>query len=97
MSPTPVGRRFFLQSVGGAFVASTWAGKSLYGAANAVRPAPSPDGTTSITFLEQTEVLICGSTLFACQLAIDSAKRGKKTVLVMDRVNPFFEGIACLR
>jgi glycine/D-amino acid oxidase-like deaminating enzyme len=97
MSSTPVGRRFFLQSVGGAFVASTLGRKSLYGGAESVVPAPATDGTALITFLEPAEVLICGSTLFACQLALDAAKRGKKTVLVMDRVNPFFEGIACLR
>jgi glycine/D-amino acid oxidase-like deaminating enzyme len=47
--------------------------------------------------MEPAEVLVCGTTLFACQLALDAAKRGKKTVLVMDRVNPFFEGISCLR
>ncbi|MEI7776484.1 MAG: FAD-dependent oxidoreductase, partial [Verrucomicrobiota bacterium] len=97
MSPTPVGRRFFLQSVGGAFVASAIGGKPLYGAAESVVPVSAKNGTTLITFLEPAELLICGSTLFACQLAVDAAKRGKKTVLVLDRVNPFFEGIACLR
>lgn len=97
MRTTPVGRRFFLQSVGSVLAASALAGKSLYGAAEAFVPVPAADGTALFTFMEPAEVLICGSTLFACQLALDAAKRGKKTVLVMDRVNPFFEGITCLR
>jgi len=78
-------------------MASAITPRSLYGSAETVSPAPSAEGTARITFMEPAEVLICGSTLFACQLALDSAKRGKKTVLVMDRVNPFYEGIACLR
>ena len=90
-------RRAFLQSVSGALAVSAITGRPLYGAADAV-PAVFPgDGTTRIRFLEPAEALICGSTLFACQLALDSALSGKRTVLVMDRVNPFFEGIACLR
>ncbi|RFC41665.1 MAG: Dehydrogenase (flavoprotein) [Verrucomicrobia bacterium] len=97
MTPSPVGRRVFLQSVGGAFVASAFAPKSLYGAAESVAPTASAEGKAQITFLEPAEVLVCGSTLFACQLALEAAKRGKRTVLVLDRVNPFYEGIACLR
>jgi len=52
---------------------------------------------TSITFLEEAEVLICGSTLFACDLALRAARAGKRTVLAMERTNPFYEGISCLR
>jgi hypothetical protein len=51
----------------------------------------------AITFLERTEVLICGSTLFACELALEAARAGKHTALVMERTNPFYEGIVCLR
>ncbi len=76
---------------------SAFAGRPLYGAADAVPAEATGDGTARIRFLEPAEVLICGSTLFACQLALDSALSGRRTVLVMDRVNPFFEGIACLR
>ncbi len=90
-------RRAFLHTVTGALAVSAFAGRPLYGAADAVSAEPSADGTTRIRFLEPAEVLICGSTLFACQLALDSALSGRRTVLVMDRVNPFFEGIACLR
>ena len=52
---------------------------------------------TTITFLEEAEVLICGSTLFACNLAVEAARAGKRTVLAMERTNPFYEGIPCLR
>jgi hypothetical protein len=90
-------RRAFLQTVSGALAASAFAGRPLYGAADAVAASASEDGTTRIRFLEPAEVLICGSTLFACQLALDSALGGRRTVLVMDRVNPFFEGVSCLR
>jgi hypothetical protein len=69
----------------------------LYGGAERLTLRTSTDGTISIPFTEPTEVLICGSTLFACQLALDSAARGWKTTLMIERVNPFFEGISCLR
>ena len=53
--------------------------------------------TISITFLERADVLICGSTLLACDLALRAARAGKRTVLAMERTNPFYEGISCLR
>jgi hypothetical protein len=93
----PILRREFLQSVGALAALSALPARSLYGAAADTALAPRPDGTVPITFGEPVEVLICGSTLFACQLAIDSARAGQRTALVMDRVNPFYEGIACLR
>ena len=90
-------RRTFLGAMGGAVALSALPWRSLYGAAGDITPAPRPDGTVPITFWDPVDVLICGSTLFACQLAIQSAKTGGRTALVMDRVNPFYEGIACLR
>ncbi|MEI6873199.1 MAG: FAD-dependent oxidoreductase, partial [Verrucomicrobiota bacterium] len=97
MKSSPVDRRTFLQSLGGALAAASLAGRPLYGASPSILPAASLNGGVPITFLEPADVLICGSTLFACQLALESARKGHRTVLVMDRVNPFFEGIACLR
>jgi hypothetical protein len=70
---------------------------SLYGSAEDLTLAPRADGTVPITFWDPVDVLICGSTLFACQLAVDCARAGRRTMLVMDRVNPFYEGVACLR
>jgi hypothetical protein len=93
----PIDRRTFLQSVGTLAALSALPAGSLYGAAADLALAPRPDGTVPITFGEPVDVLICGSTLFACQLAIDAARAGQRTALVMDRVNPFYEGIACLR
>lgn len=93
----PIDRRVFLQSVGALAALSALPAGSLYGAAADLALAPRPDGTVPITFGEPVDVLICGSTLFACQLAIDAARAGQRTALVMDRVNPFYEGIACLR
>ncbi|MFM8533134.1 MAG: FAD-dependent oxidoreductase, partial [Acidimicrobiia bacterium] len=90
-------RRTFLQSVGALAAMSALPGRMLYGAASDAPLLPRADGTVPITFDETVDVLICGSTLFACQLAIDSARAGLRTALVMDRVNPFYEGIACLR
>ncbi len=90
-------RRTFLQSVGGALAAATLPGRAIYGASEGFAGAAPGDGTTQIRFLEPTDVLICGSTLFACQLAMELALSGRRTLLVMDRVNPFFEGISCLR
>ena len=60
-------------------------------------PGPRPDGRVEMAFLEPARVLICGSTLFACDLAVRLARVGMAPVLVMERVNPFFEGISCLR
>lgn len=93
----PIRRRTFLQSVGAAAALSALPWRSLYGAAEDAPPAPRPDGTVSIPFWNPTDVLIGGSTLFACELAVQSARAGLRTTLVMDRVNPFYEGIACLR
>lgn len=90
-------RRTFLQSVGGALAAATFPGRPLYGASEGFAAAATGDETTQIRFLEPTDVLICGSTLFACQLALDLSASGRRTLLVMDRVNPFFEGVSCLR
>lgn len=71
--------------------------RSTYGwAADAVFE-DQRDGLVRIPFHEPTDVLICGSTLFACDLAIRVAATGRRTTLVMERVNPFFEGITCLR
>lgn len=97
MTPPLLDRRQFLQSCGGAIAFAAMQGKPLYGSAESVQAQPTGDGTVDIAFLEDTDVLICGSTLFACQLAMDSAKQGRRTTLVIDRVNPFFEGISCLR
>ena len=83
--------------MGGAIAVAALHGRSLYGAAGSVQVVPTPDGAIDVSFLEGTDVLICGSTLFACQLAMDAAKKGLRTTIVMDRVNPFFEGISCLR
>jgi hypothetical protein len=83
--------------VSGAIAVSAFSGRPLYGAADASPAVAHTNGTTRIRFLEPAEVLICGSTLFACQLALESALSGKQTVLVMDRVNPFFEGVTCLK
>jgi NADPH-dependent 2,4-dienoyl-CoA reductase/sulfur reductase-like enzyme len=69
----------------------------MYGAADAAPPSRDPEGTVGFSLHKHADVLICGSTLFACQLALDAAAKGFRTVLVMDRVNPFLEGIACLR
>jgi hypothetical protein len=93
----PIKRRTFLHSVGALAALSALPNRSLYGGAADITLSPRIDGTVPITFGEPVEVLICGSTLFACQLAIDSARAGNRTALVMDRVNPFYEGIACLR
>jgi hypothetical protein len=90
-------RREFLQSLGGAVAAAALQGRPLYGSAESLQIRSTGDGLIDVSFLEDTDVLICGSTLFACQLAMDSAKQGKRTTLVMERVNPFFEGISCLR
>jgi hypothetical protein len=90
-------RRTFLQSVGAAAAWSTLPGRPLYGGAPDVAPAPSSEGAVPIAFWEPVDVLICGSTLFACQLALDAARGGLRTALMMERVNPLFEGVACLR
>ncbi|MEI6715640.1 MAG: FAD-dependent oxidoreductase [Verrucomicrobiota bacterium] len=90
-------RRHFLQLTGSTLLAAAAPWKNLYGATEDVAQTPRPDGKVAISFLEAADVLICGSTLFACELAIQSAKSGKRTVLVMERVNPFFEGVTCLR
>lgn len=94
---TPVARRTFLQSLGAAAALSALPTRPLYGASADASPSPVADGTAPIIFWDPADVLICGSTLFACDLALQSARAGQRTVLVMDRVNPFFEGIACLR
>jgi len=90
-------RRSFLQAVGASAILSVLPTRSLYGgAADTVLPARR-DGTVAIAFREPVDLLICGSTLFACQLALDATRGGLRTLLVMDRVNPFLEGVACLR
>lgn len=98
---TPLGsslpRRAFLQTLGAAATVAALPGRALYGASPETRPAPSPTGQVPVRFFEPVDVLICGSTLFACQLAIDAGRSGLRTALVMDRVNPYLEGISCLR
>ena len=92
-----ISRRHFVGLAATASLLAPFAVRQLYGAASDTTPGATADGTVPIIFRDPTEVLICGSTLFACDLALQSARAGKKTILVMDRVNPFFEGIACLR
>ena len=90
-------RRQFLQSVATTVALSALPARSLYGgAADTILPARR-DGTVPIAFREPVDLLICGSTLFACQLALDATRRGLRTLLVMERVNPYLEGVACLR
>ena len=96
MSVLNLNRRRFLQ-LAGAGAALSLVPRGLYGFAADAIPEDQSDGRIQINFAESTEVLICGSTLFACDLAVRAAMAGKKTTLVMDRVNPFFEGITCLR
>jgi hypothetical protein len=88
---TKMDRREFCKVTGAVVAAGNrvWARVDPATRAKAVR--------VPITFLERTEVLICGSTLFACELALEAARAGKHTVLVMERTNPFYEGIVCLR
>lgn len=90
-------RRTLLKWTGGAALLAALPGRALYGWADDAVPPARTDGCIPMTFHEPVEVLICGSTLFACQLAIRTAQAGRRTMLVMDRVNPFLEGIACLR
>lgn len=93
-NPSTMHRRSFLQSIGAAAALSA---RPLYGSAEEHVPVLRTDGTIPVAFWDPVDVLICGSTLFACQLAVDAARAGLRTALVMDRVNPFFEGITCLR
>jgi FAD dependent oxidoreductase len=90
-------RRDFLTLTGGAVMIPAFSHRTLYGGVDDATPAAQVEGTVPMVFHEPTDVLICGSTLFACNLALRSAKAGQKTVLAMERVNPFFEGITCLR
>ena len=96
MTQYTLNRRNFIQ-LAGAAASLTLLPRGLYGFANESAPDEQAGGQIRINFAESTDVLICGSTLFACDLAIRCAKAGKKTTLVMDRVNPFFEGLSCLR
>ena len=82
---SPIKRRTFLHSVGALAALSALPSRPLYGAAADVALSPRPDGTVPITFGEPVDVLICGSTLFACQLAVDSARAGQRTALVMGK------------
>lgn len=97
MTPSPVDRRTFLQSVAGTVAAAAVTPSLLYGGANSAPPGQNSEGSIGLAIHKHVDVLICGSTLFACQLALDLAAKGRNTVLVMDRVNPFLEGISCLR
>ncbi len=90
-------RRQFLQLSASTLIAAVAPWKNLYGASQDRESAPRTDGKTAISLLEPAEILICGSTLFACDLAIRAARSGKRTVLMLDRVNPFEEGVTCLR
>lgn len=92
----PIDRRTFHRLAGSGALMSLLP-RSTYGYADDAVFPDQRDGRISIPFHESTDVLICGSTLFACDLAIRTASTGRRTMLVMDRVNPFFEGIACLR
>ena len=101
VSPTQsqgnVTRRNFLRFAAGAAAISAGPRHNLYGSADDCAPSPREDGRLALPLHEPTEVLICGSTLFACDLALRSARAGKKTTLVMDKANPCFESITCLR
>lgn len=97
MIPALVNRRTFIQAVGGAMAAGALPVGRLYGGAESSTPDSATAGTITVPFFSRPDVLICGSTLFACQLALETAKKGLKTVLAVERVNPFFEGISCLR
>lgn len=93
MSPRPpIRRRNFLHTTAAALVLPPLCEA-------AARPGPDKlaDGLIHVTMWDPVEVLICGSTLFACQLAVDSARAGLRTALMMERVNPFLEGVSCLR
>ena len=50
-----------------------------------------------ITFQKSCDALVCGSTLYALDLAITSARAGRRVVLAMERTNPFIESIGALR
>ncbi|MBN8216402.1 MAG: FAD-dependent oxidoreductase [Spirochaetes bacterium] len=54
-------------------------------------------GQLNLPFHPPADILICGSSLGACELAVQMAERGRRTVLAMERVNPFYEGVAALR
>jgi glycine/D-amino acid oxidase-like deaminating enzyme len=90
-------RRDFLGLAGTAVMMSAFSRRTLFGRVADATPTVRTDGTVPMVFHEPAEVLICGSTLFACDLAVRSARAGHRTVLAMERVNPFFEGITCLR
>jgi FAD dependent oxidoreductase len=90
-------RRTFLHSIGAAAAFSLVGQRPLYGGTTDTNVPHRADGSTPLALREPCDVLICGSTLFACQLAVDAAKAGLRTVLAIDRVNPFLEGVACLR
>ncbi len=92
-----VSRRSFLRFAAGAAAITAGPWDRLYGSAADCAASPRQDGRLALPFHEPTEVLICGSTLFACDLALQSARAGKTTTLVMDKANPCFEGITCLR
>jgi len=92
-----VTRRDFVRLAAGAAAITAGPWHNLYGSADDCSLAPRSDGRLALPFQAATEVLICGSTLFACDLALQSARAGKRTTLVMEGTNPYFEGIACLR
>lgn len=91
-------RRTFVQATGAALAAAAQGrrgiARGIAGDTEAVGGSPH---RVAISFLEPADVLICGSTLFACDLAIKAARAGKRATLVMERTNPFHEGIGCLR
>jgi hypothetical protein len=91
-----VTRRSFIRfAAGAAITAGPW--HNLYGSADDYAASAQADGRLALPVHAPTEVLIGGSTLFACDLALRSARAGKMTTLVMDRANPCFENITCLR
>lgn len=51
---------------------------------------------TTITFMDTCDVLVCGSTLFACNMALEAAGAGHHTTLAMERLHPFYEGVCIL-
>jgi hypothetical protein len=91
-----IDRRAFHRFAGAAALLSLEP-RSTYGWAGDAAFDDQRDGRVRIPFHEPTDVLICGSTLFACDLAMRVAATGRRTTLVMERVNPLFEGITCLR
>lgn len=62
-----VTRRDFVRLAAGAAAITAGPWHNLYGSADDCSLAPRSDGRLALPFQAATEVLICGSTLFACK------------------------------